>query len=181
MESQSWRKEPRKIYSNDFKLRIVELASRPDACIAQIARENGLNDNIIFKWLRLWQKEGRVSRRLPATINRGEGRHAVARAICYGQRGEIRKRYREGQEDQLGALGLVTNAVVLWNTLYMQEALSWMRSNGEETRDEDIARLSPLTHGHINMLGHYTFTLPEDILKGEMRTLNFNLNNELSP
>jgi hypothetical protein len=33
-------------------------------------------------------------------------------------------------------------------------------------------------HGHINMLGHYTFTLPEDILKGELR-LNFNLNNEL--
>lgn len=44
-----------------------------------------------------------------------------------------------------------------------------------------IARLSPLMHGHINMLGHYTFTLPEDILKGEMRALNFNLNNELSP
>ncbi|MDU2081168.1 Tn3 family transposase, partial [Enterobacter sp.] len=63
--------------------------------------------------------------------------------------------------------------------LYMQEALSWMRSNGEETGGEDIARLSPLMHGHINMLGHYTFTLPEDILKGELRALNFNLNNEL--
>lgn len=87
----------------------------------------------------------------------------------------------KGQEDQLGALGLVTNAVVLWNTLYMQEALNWMRSHGEETGDEDTARLSPLMHGHINMLGHYTFTLPEDILKGEMRTLNFNLNNELPP
>jgi len=33
-------------------------------------------------------------------------------------------------------------------------------------------------HGHINMLGHYTFTLPEDILKGEFRPLN--INNELS-
>ena len=65
-----------------------------------------------------------------------------------------------------GALGPVTNAVVLWNTLYMQEALSWIRSNGEEIGVEDIARLSPLMHGHINMLGHYTFTLPEDILKG---------------
>ncbi|BCU92717.1 transposase [Yersinia pseudotuberculosis] len=118
-------------------------------------------------------------RRILTQLNRGESRHAVARAICYGQRGEIRKRYREGQEDQLGALGLVTNAVVLWNTLYMQEALSWMRSNGEETRDEDIARLSPLMHGHINMLGHYTFTLSDDIL--ELRALNFNLNNELSP
>ncbi|HHH9668619.1 TPA: Tn3 family transposase, partial [Yersinia enterocolitica] len=38
-------------------------------------------------------------------LNRGEGRHSVARAICHGQRGEIRKRYREGQEDQLGSLG----------------------------------------------------------------------------
>ncbi|TXE27676.1 IS66 family insertion sequence hypothetical protein [Serratia marcescens] len=68
MESQSWRKEPRKIYSNDFKLRMVELASRPGACVAQIARENGVNDNVIFKWLRLWQNEGRISRRLPATV-----------------------------------------------------------------------------------------------------------------
>ena len=123
---------------------------------------------------------GKYRRRILTQLNRGEGRHAVARAICYGQRGEIRKRYREGQEDQLGALGLVTNAVVLWNTLYMQEAQSWMHSNGEETGDEDIARLSPLVHGHINMLGHYTFTLPEDILQGELRALNFNINSELS-
>ncbi|KAB1573425.1 transposase [Serratia marcescens] len=68
MESQSWRKEPRKNYSNDFKLRMVELASRPGACVAQIARDNGINDNVIFKWLRLWQNEGRISRRLPATV-----------------------------------------------------------------------------------------------------------------
>ncbi|EBT1279450.1 transposase [Salmonella enterica] len=68
MKSQSWRKEPRKNYSNDFKLRMVELASRPGACVAQIARENGINDNVIFKWLRLWQDEGRISRRLPATV-----------------------------------------------------------------------------------------------------------------
>ncbi|ELZ7007526.1 transposase [Salmonella enterica] len=68
MESQSWRKEPRKNYSNEFKLRMVELASRPGACVAQIARENGINDNVIFKWLRLWQDEGRISRRLPATV-----------------------------------------------------------------------------------------------------------------
>ena len=62
-------------------------------------------------------------RRILTQLNRGESRHAVARAICYGQRGEIRKRYREGQEDQLGVLGLITNAAVLWNTIYMQEAL----------------------------------------------------------
>ncbi len=68
MKSQFWRKEPRKNYPNDFKLRMVELASRPGACVAQIARENGVNDNVIFKWLRLWQDEGRISRRLPAVV-----------------------------------------------------------------------------------------------------------------
>ncbi|EES4670802.1 transposase [Escherichia coli] len=55
------------------------------------------------------------------------------------------------------------------------------RSTGEGPEDEHIARLSPLMHGHINMLGHYTFTLPEDIMKGELRPLNLNLNNELPP
>ena len=71
MELQDWRKEPRKKYSNEFKLRMVELASQPGACVAQIARENGVNDNVIFKWLRLWQNEGRISRRLPVTTASG--------------------------------------------------------------------------------------------------------------
>jgi TnpA family transposase len=111
-------------------------------------------------------------RRILTQLNRGESRHAVARAICHGQRGEIRKRYREGQEDQLGALGLVTNAVVLWNTIYMQKALDHMRQQSMEIRDEDEARLSPLVRGHINVLGHYSFVLDEQIIKGKLRPLN---------
>jgi TnpA family transposase len=111
-------------------------------------------------------------RRILTQLNRGEGRHAVARVICHGQRGEIRKRYREGQEDQLGALGLVTNAVVLWNTLYMQAALDHLRQQPQEIREEDEKRLSPLLHGHVNVLGHYSFNLAEEIMMGQLRPLN---------
>ncbi|WP_249278244.1 transposase [Pantoea sp. AMG 501] len=68
METQSWRKESRKIYSNDFKLYMVELASRPETCVAQNTRENGVNDNVFFKWIRFCQDEGGISRRLPGTI-----------------------------------------------------------------------------------------------------------------
>jgi TnpA family transposase len=50
-------------------------------------------------------------------LNRGEGRHSLARAVFHGKRGELRQHYREGQEDQLGALGLVVNMIVLWNTM----------------------------------------------------------------
>lgn len=111
-------------------------------------------------------------RRILNQLNRGEGRHGMARVICHGQRGEIRKRYREGQEDQLGALGLVINAGVLWNTIYMEEALKDLRNGSIEIRAEDEARLSPLIHEHINVLGHYSFTLSESVLKGELRPLN---------
>jgi len=111
-------------------------------------------------------------RRILNQLNRGEGRHAIARCICYGQRGEIRKRYREGQEDQLSALGLVTNAVVLWNTIYIQASLNHLRKQSIEIRDEDEIRLSPLINSHVNMLGHYSFTLAENVLKGELRQLN---------
>ncbi|WP_427042243.1 transposase [Escherichia coli] len=61
MELQDWRKEPRKNYSNEFKLRMVELASQPGACVAQIARENGVNDKCYFQMAQFWQNEGRVS------------------------------------------------------------------------------------------------------------------------
>lgn len=38
-------------------------------------------------------------------------------------------------------------------------------------KDEDVARLSPLIHEHINMLGRYSFAVPESVLRGELRPL----------
>jgi TnpA family transposase len=110
-------------------------------------------------------------RRILTQINRGESRHSLSRTLFHGQRGEIRQRYREGQEDQLGALGLVVNVIVLWNTYYMDAAVNKLSSLGQATNREDIARLSPLGRKHINMLGRYYFLLAEPILKGELRSL----------
>lgn len=110
-------------------------------------------------------------RRILTQINRGESRHSLSRTVFHGQRGEIRQRYREGQEDQLGALGLVVNVIVLWNTYYMDAAVNKLSSLGQATNRENIARLSPLGRKHINMLGRYYFLLAEPILKGELRSL----------
>lgn len=110
-------------------------------------------------------------RRILVQLNRGEGRHALARAVFHGKKGELRQRYREGMEDQLGALGLVVNALVLWNTRYLQRALEqWQQTEGEPAADE-VARLSPLLHEHVNMLGRYDFTLSDRIAAGELRPL----------
>lgn len=110
-------------------------------------------------------------RRILVQLNRGEGRHQLARMVFHGKRGELRQRYREGQEDQLGTLGLVVNVIVLWSTIYMDAALDQLRADGHDVRDEDVARLSPLGFDHINMLGRYAFTLPETVAREELRPL----------
>jgi TnpA family transposase len=89
-----------------------------------------------------------------------ESRHRLARNIFHGKRGRIYERYRQGQEDQLGALGLVLNAVVLWNTTYTNAAVTTLRADGQDVNEADVARLSPLGDTHINMLGRYAFTTP---------------------
>jgi TnpA family transposase len=110
-------------------------------------------------------------RRIQTQLNRGEGRHSVARHVFHGQRGELRQRYRQGQEDQLGVLGLVVNMIVLWNTWYMQDALDEWRRSGQEVRPEDVERLAPLRFQHINVHGTYHFTLPESVAQGHHRPL----------
>jgi hypothetical protein len=87
-----------------------------------------------------------------------ESRHKLARDICHGKKGTIHQAYRDGMEDQLGSLGLVLNAVVLWTTRYIDAAVAQLRAEGHKIRDEDIARLSPLKHKNLNVLGRYSFT-----------------------
>ena len=110
-------------------------------------------------------------RRILVQLNRGEGRHQLARVLFHGKRGELRQRYREGQEDQLGALGLVVNLVVLWNTIYMDAALHQLRAEGQDVLTDDVAPLSPLSFKHINMLGRYAFILSDIVARGDLRPL----------
>ncbi|WSN44096.1 Tn3 family transposase [Streptomyces sp. NBC_01334] len=92
-----------------------------------------------------------------------ESRHKLARDICHGKKGTIHQAYRDGMEDQLGALGLVLNAVVLWTTRYIDAAVAQLRAEGHEIRDEDVARLSPLKHKNLNVLGRYNFTASQPV------------------
>lgn len=102
--------------------------------------------------------------------NLQEGRHALAEKIFHGRRRELFQRYREGMEDQLGALGLVLNCVTLWNTVYIDVALQQLRAQGYPVKDEDVARLSPYMRKHINVHGKYSFAVP-DLPEGAKREL----------
>jgi hypothetical protein len=61
--------------------------------------------------------------------------------------------------------------MILWNTIYLDRALEHLRSLGRRIEPEDEARLSPLQHSHINVLGRYQFALSESMMRGEYRPL----------
>lgn len=64
------------------------------------------------------------------------------------------------------SLGLVLNAIVLWNTRYMNRALDQLRSEGFGLRDEDVARLSGLLYKR-----RYHFRLSKRVRGGRLRPL----------
>jgi len=55
----------------------------------------------------------------------------------------------------------VLNCVVLWNTVYLDRALTALRDDGYPVLDSDAARLSPFIRAHIGIDGHYSFHLPD--------------------
>jgi TnpA family transposase len=149
-------------------MRTLQVGDRPTS-LAQAIAEIGRLDKTIHT---LTYIDDENKRRATLTqLNRGEARHSVARVVFHGKRGELRQAYREGQEDQLGALGLVLNMIVLWNTIYVDAALNQLRAEGYPVNLEDVARLSPLLHPHINVLGRYSFSVPDAVAKGGLRSL----------
>ena len=103
---------------------------------------------------------------------RSTSRHSVFRTIFHGKKGEVYKHYKENQEDQLNALSLVTNTIVIWNTVYIHKAAEQLKADGIPIKDEDIAKVSPLMHKHINTLGKFSFALPDSVKDGNLRELN---------
>jgi TnpA family transposase len=149
-------------------MRTLQVGDRPTR-LAQALAEFGRIDKTLYSLNYIDDEDKR--RDTLTQLNRGEGRHSVAREVFHGKRGELRQRYREGQEDQLGALGLVTNIIVLWNTIYIDAAIKQLRKEGHPINEDDVSRLSPLIHEHINMLGRYSFSVPESVTRGELRQL----------
>ena len=45
-------------------------------------------------------------------LNRGETRNGLPRDVFHGQRGQLRKHYQAGQENQLDTLGIMISIIV---------------------------------------------------------------------
>ncbi|MDN6125720.1 MAG: Tn3 family transposase [Lactiplantibacillus plantarum] len=121
--------------------------------------------------LRYLSDEG-YARQILEQLNKGEARHALCRNIFYGRKGKLYQTYFDGMEEQLNALSLVTNAIIYWNTVYMEAIIAKMKTEGYQCDDEMIGKLSPLMFEHINFIGQYTFQYDEALADGQLRPLD---------
>ena len=77
----------------------------------------------------------------------------------------------DGMAVQLASLSLVMNAIVSWNTWYMNLELEQLARDGVAVDPADISRLWPLGHTHIRLYGRYRFVVDPQVAQGGFRAL----------
>ncbi|MFE7111427.1 Tn3 family transposase [Streptomyces sp. NPDC057575] len=114
--------------------------------------------------LRLADEPG-YRQQIKVQANLHEGRHALARKLPRAGRAALPGRH--GGPDRGARPGPPCPGALQHQG--MDAALTQPRADSFEVRDEDVARLSPFVRHHINMLGRYSFQLPD--LPGDLRPL----------
>lgn len=64
-----------------------------------------------------------LRRRIHGQLNKGEQLHALLSWLWFGGGGVLRHKQEEAQQKVVRCLNVVTNVVVVWNTVYAQLAL----------------------------------------------------------
>lgn len=101
-----------------------------------------------------------MRRRINAQLNKGEELHALRAWLWFGSDKMIRRKQEEDQTESARCLTLLTNTVLLWNTVYMQEVLRQLQREGYPVDEAHFDYLSPCRYEHINRLGKYSFVNP---------------------
>lgn len=78
---------------------------------------------------------------------------------------------REQQRCRASGLNLVTAAIVLWNTVYLERATQGLADAGKPGNTDLYQYLSPLGWEHINLTGDYVWRQSRRLEYGKYRPL----------
>lgn len=123
--------------------------------IAVALRELGRIERSLFTLQ--WLQDLQLRQRVQAGLNKGEARNALARAVFFNRLGELRDRTFENQRYRASGLNLVTAAITLWNTVYLEQAIQTLKAAGHPIDHTLLPHLSPLGWEHINLTGNYSW------------------------
>ena len=139
-------------------------ASPKESQLARALRELGRIERSLF--MIEWYSCLALRRRCQAGLNKGEAAHKLKRAVFFHERGEIRDRSFESQAFRASGLNLVVSAIVHWNTVYIERAVTHLRNMRREIPDHLLRHISPLSWEHINLTGIYTWDSDQHLPEG---------------
>jgi len=138
-----------------------QLAAHPrQNGVAAALRELGRLERTLFTLD--WISDPELRRGTGQELNKGEARNSLARAVFIHRLGEIRDRTYENQQHRASGLNLLVTAIILWNTRYLERAVTVLRE-AEEVPDKLLVHLSPLGWAHINLTGDYVWGMPAGV------------------
>ncbi len=118
-----------------------------------------------------WYADETNRRRLNRQLNKGEALHSLRSEIRFANQGKVKGQQDEELLNEVGCLNLLTNAVVVWNTVYIHQVVQQLRQEGIDVDEVDLMRIWPSRHRHLNIIGSYNFN-PKEIGKKGLRSLN---------
>ena len=100
-----------------------------------------------------------LRKKINAQLNKGEQLHGLRVYLWFGGDGFICKRQEHEQQITARSLNLLTNFVIIWNTVYIQEVLRKLQKEEIRVDENDFEHISPAPFEHINRLGKYSFEI----------------------
>lgn len=138
---------------------LKKLAAYPrQNSLALALRELGRLERTLFT-LR-WLEDPGLRRKANLELNKGEARNALGRVVFFNRLGELRDRSYENQRYRASGLNLLTAAIILWNTVYLDKAVEELREQGAPVNEGLLPHVAPLGWEHINLTGDYTWESP---------------------
>ena len=104
-----------------------------------------------------WIENPQLRQESQASLNKGEARHTLAKAVFAHSQGRINDRSPDAQQKRAMALNLVIAAIIYWNTMYMNKAADHLLRAGKLPEPSLLKHVSPLGWTHINLTGDYVW------------------------
>jgi TnpA family transposase len=132
------------------------LAASPSGRLAKALTALGRAAKTIY--ILRYAHDAQLRTRIQRQLNRGESRHALAARLFFVNQGAFRKGDREEIMNKVTALSVLSNAVLVWNSVQFAEVVGGLEATAGEAVDHaDLARISPLASAHVIPSGTYRF------------------------
>ncbi|MDH3604691.1 MAG: transposase, partial [Candidatus Tectomicrobia bacterium] len=109
-------------------------------------------------YLLRYLNDSEMRQQVRTQLNRGEARQDLAQRLFFADQGMFRSGDYFQMMNRASCLSLLSNAVLVYNTLRIGRVLERAKAQGQEFSAEAIAHVSPLARRHVIVNGTYDFS-----------------------